>query len=230
MKKAKYITLISALLIFGLLSLILFLTIPADRLASPLFWTAFSIAIPFNLLCFALFTLWGFAKSDAGLIRLPIAFNVSVVFALVYLVSGALFMYLPAEDFTFPVILYAVITVVYIIAAMISINGAGYMVSVEKEVKEKRLFVRILEADVNDCLCKAAHPDSRKLLKQLADDVRYSDPMSHASLAGVESDLSAAVYAISSALTENPEADITSSVTKASALLQSRNSRCLMLK
>jgi len=226
---ARNAILVSELLIFGLFALILFLTIPEERLEYDVFWIAFSFAIPVNFCIMAVFTFWGFGNGSK-FTKLPIAFSVSLFFAAVYLIVGALFMYLDAEKTTFPIILYSVITVIYIITALYSVIGAGYMTKVDANVKAKRMFIAMLEADVLDCALKSTNPDMQSLLRAFADDVRYSDPMSHQSLSPIETDISAAVYEISAMLTADASADVTAQLAKATALLKSRNSRCMMLK
>ena len=227
--KIKYSILVSLFLIFGLLSLILFLTIPDQRLDSPVFWISFSFAIPVNYLALTGFTLWGFAKKGESFVKLPIATVVAVAFAGIYLLVGALFMYLPAEKTTFPIILYAIITIAFIITAIFSINGANYMNASEKNVKQKVLFIKMLEADILDCAAKA-NGNTAASLRQLAENVRFSDPMSHASLSGVESELSSVVFTISDTLSQDSDADVSALINKADSLLKSRNNRCMMLK
>ncbi len=227
--KFKWSILGSLFLIFGLLSLILFLTIPDQRLNSTVFWISFSFAIPVNYLALTGFTIWGFAKKGESFIKLPITAAISAIFAGTYLLLGVFFMYLPIEKTTFPIIIYAIITIAFIITAIFSINGANYMNASEKHVKEKVLFVKMLEADVLDCVSKA-NGNSANLLRQLSENVRFSDPMSHPSLSAVEAEISSVVFAISEALNQDPNADITAMVNKADSLLKNRNNRCLMLK
>lgn len=228
--KARNGIIVSALLVFGLLSLILFLTIPDARLESTVFWLAFSFAIPVNFLAITGFTIWGFAKSGSQLAKLPTALYVCGSFSAVLLVVGALFMYIDTNKTTFPIILFAIITVAYVIAGIISVLGTDYMGAVEREVKGKRLYIKMLEADVLDCASKAADAKAKAALRAFAESVRFSDPMSHPSLSGIESDLSSLVFDISAELSENASADITPKLRRAEAMLASRNNRCIMLK
>ena len=87
----------------------------------------------------------------------------------------------------------------------------------------------MLEADILDCVAKA-NSNSATSLRQLAENVRFSDPMSHPSLTAVESELSSVVFTISDALSQDANADVSALIHKADSLLKSRNSRCLMLK
>lgn len=225
----KHTILGALLLVFGLLSLILFLTIPDKRLSTAVFWVSFTFAIPINYLVLTGFTIWGFAKKGESFIKLPLTAIISVAFAGAYFFIGALFMYLPVNKVTFPIIIYAIITVAFVVAIALSVNGVNYIFASEKEVKEKRLFIKMLEADVLDCVAKA-NGDTSTLLRKLAEDIRFSDPMSHSSLSAVENELSSTVFEISATLDADANADIHDMIKKADSLLKSRNNRCLMLK
>ena len=228
--KSRNAILVSALLIFGLLALILFLTIPDARLESAVFWIAFSFAIPVNFLAISAFTVWGFGKVGEKLFRLPAALYVAGGFTAAYLILGVIFMYFKINGTTFPIIVYAIVTVAYAIAAIYAVLGTDYAGSVEREVKEKRLYIKMLEADVLDCAAMATLSESGAALRAFAENVRFSDPMSHPSLAGIEAELSTIVAGIAADLGENPEADVTPKVKRAEAMLANRNNRCIMLK
>ena len=138
-------------------------------------------------------------------------------------------MYLPVESITFPIILYSIITVAFVITIAFAINGVNYISASEEKVKEKVLFIKMLEADILDCVAKA-NGDTAKLLRKLAEDVRFSDPMSHSALSAVENELSSTIFTISTTLETDANADISDMIKKAESLLKSRNNRCLMLK
>ena len=129
-----------------------------------------------------------------------------------------------------PIIVFATIMVAYFVLALYVTSTANYITSTEKQVQKKRLFIKLLEADVLDCAAKSTNPVTKAALTTLAESIRYSDPMSHASLAPIENDISALVYEMSAFLSSAPAADMTEKISRAQALLSSRNNRCLMLK
>lgn len=230
MKKTRNITLISEFLIFAILTLIVFLTIPDKRLDSNVFWLGFAFAIPVNYLVATMLTVFGISKKGVDIVSMPIAFWLMVSFGAAYLFFGIIFMYFGIEKLTFPIILEIVISVCYIIACMYLKSGANNISDSSKEVREKVIYIKMLEADVNDCMAKATDSESVCALRALSDDIRYSDPMSNPSLAGIEAQLSSAVAEISSVLYADSSTDVTALVSKCQALLKSRNDRCKMLK
>lgn len=230
MKKTRLVTLVTSFLIFALLNLIIFLTIPEERLDSTVFWLAWSFAIPVNFIAVCALAVFGTAKSGVEIVNLPIAAWLSFGFGGCYLISGFFMMYLNVTKTTFPIILIATISVFYIIAVVYTTVGAGYIAGAQKETRGKVLYIKLLEADINDCATMTTHAESGNALRALAENVRFSDPMSHPSLAGIEGQLSSAVAEITAALAENPARDVTALVNKCQLLLNNRNSRCIALK
>ena len=228
--KSRNAILVSTLLVFGLAALILFLTIPEERLDSSVFWLSFAFAIPVNFIAMASLTVWAFAKSGSQFAKLPTALYISGGFAAALLVIGFAFMYLDVTNTTWPIIIFVGLTVAYVILTVYAVLGTGYMASVEKQVAEKRLFIKMLEADVLDCVAKSSDPATQAALRAFADKIRFSDPMSHASLSAIENDISSLIFEISADLSESPEADVIAKIRRAEAMLASRNNRCIMLK
>ena len=239
--KSRNAILVSTLLVFGLAALILFLTIPEERLDSSVFWLAFSFAIPVNFIAMASLTVWAFGKSGSQFVKLPTALYISGGFAAALLVIGFAFMYLDVTKTTWPIIIFVGLTVAYVILTVYAVLGTGYMASVEKQVAEKRLFIKMLEADVLDCVAKSTDPATQAALRAFADKIRFSDPMSHASLSAIENDISSLVFEISRDLSEisesdgkqvsdAPRTDVIAKIRRAEAMLASRNNRCIMLK
>ena len=224
--KSKLFVILSLLLVFGLVSLILFMAIPDSRLESALFWTAFAISIPLNFVVASAWMFWLFSKSGNELIRTTIGFTAVSVFTVVILLFGLILMCFPFEGFTFPIIAYAIIAVVYVLVMFYMTSGAKYMEKVEKV----DLFVKVLEVTVLDCVAKAAEPATQKALRDFAEKVRFSDPVSHDSLKDVEGRLTTVIYEISADLSVDPAADISTKLANADAMLASRNNHCKILK
>lgn len=210
---------------------ILFLTVDKDRLKEGVFWLAFAFAVPINLAVAIGLHVWSGHKGSKDIVQMPVVYYVIAVFGAAYLIAGLIFMYLPFEKWTLPVIVEIVITAAYLIVALYATFAADYVTGRQQEVKEKVLYIRMLQADVDDCRAKTSSSAISRALENFAQNVECSDPMSHPSLAGIESSLTAAVAKISSALSlETAEEEILKMIADAEALLDSRNRRCIMLK
>lgn len=227
-KTGRYLTLIAFTLVCIVINVILFLTVDDARLESAVFWIGWSFAFPVNLLIALLICVWT-AKGDA-LVKMPITNIISYVGFAVYLLLGLIFMYLPIENTVLLLVLELIVTVAYMLVAMYTLYGLSYIGKNQKETKEKVLFIRMLKADVDACTVKSSDPTLTASLNALSESIRFSDPMSHPSLSGIESELSNTVFAISTALNTGDTVGASELITKATELLNNRNSRCIMLK
>ena len=203
-----------------------------DRLKSGVFWLCFIFAIPVNMCAAIVLHLWSGHRGSKDIVHMPVVYYIIAVFGVLYLGVGYYFIFKwNVTKITGPLIAEIVITGAYIVVALVAMFGADYISSTQREVKEKVLYIRMLQADVDDCRSKTSIPAISKALERLSQNVECSDPMSHASLAGIESSLTATVAKISGALsTEEPEEEILKMIADAEALLDSRNRRCIMLK
>ena len=87
----------------------------------------------------------------------------------------------------------------------------------------------MLQTNVTACLPMATNPTVKAALEELAEKIRFSDPMSHASLATVEGEIASTIDEIASKLASADE-DVEALIKKAEIQLARRNSQCLMLK
>ena len=229
-KTGRILILIAAILVCVLLNVILFLTVPDARLKTTVFWLAWSFTFPLNLAAYVAIFAWTGKKTGDAIVQMPIAYWVSQIFCVIYLAVGILFMYFPFKHVTLPLIIELIITVAYAVIGMYAIFGAEYIMSDERQVKQKVLFIRLLQNDVEGCIAYATDPAVKSALLSLAEKVRFSDPMSHPSLAGVEAELSTTVGEISMQLSAGNVAGATELIRKAEIQLERRNSRCIILK
>ena len=235
MKKGRLIILASVIIACLVSTVAIFLTINEfnpDRLKQPVFWISFIFAIPVNVIAAIILHLWSGHRGSKDIVHMPVIYYIIAAFGAAYLGSGYAFIYkYNITNKTIPLVVELVITGAYIIVAMFAMLGTDYIADTQREVKEKVLYIRMLQADVDDCRAKATTPAISRALANFAQNVECSDPMSHASLGGVESALTAAVANISSAITlGTAEDEILKMIADAEALLDSRNRRCMMLK
>ena len=228
-KLGKFIILISLVLVCGLMNLIVFLTVDKARLESNVFWLAWGFATPWTLLSAIILHLWAGKKYGEEVLRMPVAYYLIAVFGGIYVVLGLIFMYANIEKMTLLIILEAIITVAYLIIAMYSLNTTDAIAKEEKVTQQKVFLIRMLASNVNSCLPMVTDDAVRAELETLADNIRFSDPMSHQALAVVEGELANTIDEIALKLTEGNQ-DVSSLIKKAEMQLSRRNSQCAMLK
>jgi len=216
-------------LLCGLVNLIVFLTIDQARLETTAFWVAWGFATPWTLLSALVLHLWAGKKQGEEVLRMPVAYYLCAIFGVLYLVVGLIFMYANIETLTALIIIEAIITVIYLIAVMYSMNTTDSIAKEEKVTKQKVFFIRMLASNVNTCLPMATDETVRAQLETLADNIRFSDPMSHQALAVIEGELANTIDEITLKLTDGNQ-DVSALIKKAEMQLSRRNAQCAMLK
>ena len=156
----------------------------------------------------------------------PIA-KIGVIYGTVQLLAGVVFMALAA------IVPAWVAVLVYAIALGAAVIG---LISAETVVEEIHLqdaklkkdvtLMRSLQSKVHQM---AAHSEDAGI-KALADEFRYSDPVSNDAIADAEADLAAAVDALQAAYVDGDSEVVKQLCRKASALLAERNRLCKLYK
>ena len=126
-----------------------------------------------------------------------------------------------------------IVTIVYAIgltAAVIGLFSVEAVVS-EIQVQDAKLkrnvsMMRSLQSKVNQIAAQSENPN----VKALADEFRYSDPVSSETIADAEADLAAAVDELQSAYVDGDSEAVANLCRKASALLAERNRLCKLNK
>jgi hypothetical protein len=94
----------------------------------------------------------------------------------------------------------------------------------EAEVKAKVNYIKGIQADAS-LLAQKAEGDAKTLLAKLAEKCRFSDPMSHDSLAPIEQEIAANLAAMKADASKIPAL-----VKETENLLNERNLKCKLLK
>ena len=123
--------------------------------------------------------------------------------------------------------------VVYALALAAAVLGLISVESVVEEIEalDKKLkkdvaVMRAIQSKANQLVSLCNHPS----VKQFAEEVRYSDPVSSPELAAIEADLTAAVDDLMAAVTEGETAQIAQLCNRANAILAERNRLCKLNK
>lgn len=225
MKKDTIRGIVALAVVLVLYILIAFL-IPFVHTAT--FWVSFVFTlIAFAVVAVAIYI--AFIKNPNARSRFygfPIA-KIGVVYGAVQMIAGLVFMALAAFA---PVWVAVLVYAIALGAAVIGLVSAEAVVS-EIHVQDSKLkkdvaLMRALQSKVNQM---ASHSEGADI-KALADEFRYSDPVSSDALAEVERDLSAAVDELQSAVIDGDAEAVAQLCRKASTVLAERNRLCKLNK
>ncbi len=108
--------------------------------------------------------------------------------------------------------------------SLVKANTAAELVGeIDDKIKEQTLFIKSLTVDAEVAMANAKTEEEKSLAKKVYEAVRYSDPMSHNALAGLETQINLK-FATYTASFDAAVAD------ELLILLDERNKKCKMLK
>ena len=105
-------------------------------------------------------------------------------------------------------------------------TSVEYVAQVENKINPKVYYIKSLQADVEMIADNVNDPSLKKQISDLAERIRFSDPMSNDSLSSLERQISDAVIRLKS----TPDDDKGSIVSLIDQLLTERNKKCKILK
>ena len=230
MKKDK-IRLLAGLGICLVLYILVVFLVPFVK--TPVFWTSFLFTLVAFGLVGASFYIAFLLKPDAKsrFYGFPIA-RIGAIYGAAQLIACFLFMALGQWIPTWLAVLVYAIGLGLTAIGLISAEAVVEQIQVQ-DVQQKKdvTLMRALQSKVSQMagLC-AGDPDLAALVKEFAEEMRYSDPVSSEAIADAEADLSAAVDELHSALVDGDKAAARTLCRKAAVLLAERNRLCKLNK
>lgn len=223
-------TLVTLLIIALTMNVIIFLLVPKEIIALGSFKVVWVFTFPVNFIIAMINVVWVSKKSSDVVLRVPPIMYVTYGFAALYFALGAKLMTVHFDSVKIPLAVEIGITAVYIIALLFATLGVKYMEGNQNREERKILYIRLLETDVKSAMACVSDGEMKAKLQKLADDIRFSDPMSHESLASCEMEIEEAVRFVVATLRADPAADVSKKIEEIRALLVYRNERCKILK
>lgn len=223
LSKGQGMSIFTALIVFALFNIVVFL---APLSHTIVFWLGYFFAL-FALIVMALTISLYFGKSvkedkflNLPAIKVAWAYLVLQTAISVWEMTAFPLSYLPA------LIINAVLGAIFSVLILTLYGAAGKIDKAEQFTAEKVIFIKQLKLQLDSMETEDA--ELSKQLKALAEDVRFSDPMSHSMLAEVESALQETVDELEEKITDTVAA--IALCKKASKQLKRRNEQCKMYK
>lgn len=223
-------TLVTLLVIAVTMNVLIFLLVPKEIIALGSFKVVWVFTFPVNFIMAMISTVYASKKNSEVVLRVPPIMYITYVFAIIYFAVGVKMMTVHWNSVKIPLAVEIAITAVYVIILVFAILGVGYMESNQKRTQKKILYIGLLETDVKSAIPYASSEEMQTKLKKLAEKIRFSDPMSHESLASCEQEIEVAVRYIVATLRADGSADVSKKISEVEALIEYRNERCKILK
>lgn len=223
LSKGQGISLFAAIIIFAILSIVAFLA-PLEH--TVVFWLGYFFAL-FAVMTIALTLVLYFGKpvAEEKFLSLPAVKVAWTYFVLQTALSvGEMIVfslpYLPV------LIVDLVLGTIFAVVILALYAASGKIDKAEQFTAEKVIFIKQLKLKLTSIETDDA--ELAKKLKELAEDVRLSDPMSHSKLADIEASLAEAVDELADNIADTGKALVLCE--KAAKLLKNRNDQCKMHK
>ena len=214
-----YLAICIAFVLFNTLVFVM----PINKTAT--FWVVYA----FSVLAFVgQIPLWKFAvggKNKVGrkFLGIPIVY-VAIAYLIVQLIAFTIFVLIPTPPIWVVVVVCVIILVLAIFCIIADNAGINEINRVEEKIKKKRDFIKILQIDIEILVENEADAETKVALKQLAEKVRFSDPMSHEALGEIESRIATKIEEMKKVV------DKKSLIQEVDILLTERNKKCKILK
>ena len=172
-------------ILFVLISVIIFV-IPTEKTAA--FWIAYGFAA---IAFVAQISIWkkALGKEDtlkSKFLGLPVV-RIGIVYLIIQVVALAVFTAVPTLPTWSAIVACAVILGVSAVCMIVGEVGRNEIERVEAKVQKKVSFIKELQAEVELLAEVETDTTTKAALHQLAEKIRFSDPMSNETLAEIES-------------------------------------------
>lgn len=154
---------------------------------------------------------------------IPIVY-VAIAYLIVQLIAFTIFVLIPTPPIWVVVVVCVIILALAIFCIIADNAGINEINRVEEKIKKKRDFIKILQIDIEILVENEADAETKVALKQLAEKVRFSDPMSHEALGEIESRIATKIEEMKKVV------DKKSLIQEVDILLTERNKKCKILK
>lgn len=209
-------------ILFILVSVIVF-AVPAAKT------TAFGISYGFTVIAFAAqIIIWKAAlgrseSSKSKFLVFPVV-HIGIVYLVVQIIALIVFLFIPTLPIWSAVVACTMIAGVSAVCMIASDVGRSEIERVSAKVQEKTFYIKQLQVDVELLVGAETDTATKSALMQLAEKIRYSDPMSDGRLADIEDRITEKISELKTAT------DKTIIINELNSLLDERNRKCRVLK
>lgn len=225
--KNKGLSLVITFIIFAVYNIIAFL-LPNGK--GGMFWTGYGFSMAAILLTVGVgfYTLGrkGLKSKVYGVSLLSLVWS----YLIAQLILGLMEMALPSIPFQYGIILNGILLgacLIGLIAADIAIDEVE---RIDEKVKKKVSYIKSLQTDIESLIGKTEDEAAKKVLKDLAEAIRYSDPMSSSQLSAIENEIKVKAAGLTDAAASVDSSAIVTICGEMQQLVAERNRTCKTIK
>lgn len=225
--KGTVMNLVIYLLVFLVYNLFVFFFLEP---ATPVFWISYG----FMVLAFVvqMASMWLAFKDrtvEAAFLGIPLA-SFSVYYFFVELFTSLVFMIFQQIGVKIALFLQILFLAAYLVFAIVALLTRDTTVQMKEELRQNVFAIKSLTVDVEMLMNATADPILKEKLRRLAETVRYSDPMTHDSVAGQEAQIRQELAALQLAVRGGQIKESLALCDTLTALFVERNQRLKLAK
>ncbi len=118
----------------------------------------------------------------------------------------------------------------YAIAVVKAKAAVEIVSSIDEKIQTKTRYIRSLTATAEGIMARAGDEEIRKAAKSVYEALRYSDPMSHEKLGGIENQIAGKLAGFSTAVAAGDGETVKNMAAELTVLISDRNRQCKLLK
>lgn len=225
--KNKGLSLISVFVILAVYNIVAFL-LPLDR--GGMFWVGYSFTTAAILLTagvgFYALGREGLRSKVYGCSLIVLAWT----YLIVQLVFGLLEIFLVFIPFQYGILLNTILFGACLIGLVAVDISKDEIERIDRRNKEKVFYIKALQIEIEGMADKITDEAVKKILNELAESIRYSDPMSSQELADLENQIKSRVADLSKSVVDNDLSIIKIICKEVQQLIVERNRKCIALK
>ena len=198
-----------------------------SRYKSPLFWVAFVLTL-FSFVAQLACAFLALAR-ERSFIGIPLFYtSISALVATVVICEICMILYRWLSWFG---IIVCILTAGFSLISVLKSNAAATAIdAVDKKVKAKTMYIKMLTVDAQTTIAKTENEEIKAVAKKIYESIRFSDPMSDSALMSVEEKITEKFAEFDKAV-EGGDLDAVKTISTAlGALIAERNAKCKMLK
>ena len=156
--------------------------------------------------------------------------RLSYIGLIVSFVIGGLCMLFSPLPYWVGVVLCAIVLAINIIAVLKATVAINEVERIDQKIETQTAFIKSLIVDAESLAARAKSETIKVECKKVYEVIRYSDPMSHAELATIESEIAHQFSLLVDAVKANDAEKVLNNASEICLLINDRNKKCKLLK
>lgn len=197
---------------------------------SGIFWTGYG----FSMVAIFLVTGVGFYVLGHDSMRSKVygcsLFFVIGCYFIIQLIIGLLEMAFAFIPFKYGIALNVILLGGCLIGLFATDIGIEEIERIDEKIKEKVFYIKLLQAELEGMVDKSTDETTKKVLNEIVEAIRYSDPMSNPQLVSIENKIEAKIAGLADMVDTSSFATINFACDEVKQLIIERNRKCKMLK